>query len=97
MYLRSQDKNQLVPMGRLETYNVYDWNYNMEHMEIEQGEYLHTQVKNDDCVIGKYESENRAIEVLDEITDAYIKCRPCGGQIEINIVYQMPEKYAVEG
>ncbi|GMG96824.1 hypothetical protein EN5CB1_16500 [Tepidimicrobium xylanilyticum] len=86
MWIRSQDKKTLAYCTRLFVYGPYIQNLPA------------TGIEDDYDIMGKYESEKRAKEVLDEIEKQLLKCAELQEQIndhqEIKkyLIFQMPEE-----
>lgn len=86
MWIRSQDKKTLAYCTRLFVHGPYVQNLPA------------TGIEDDYDIMGKYESEKRAKEVLDEIEKQLLKCTELQEQIndhqEIKkyLIFQMPEE-----
>lgn len=86
MWIRSQDKKTLAYCTRLFVHGPY-----VQNLPV-------TGIEDDYDIMGKYESEKRAKEVLDEIEKQLLKCTELQEQIndhqEIKkyLIFQMPEE-----
>lgn len=86
MWIRSQDKKTLAYCTRLFVHGPYVQNLPA------------TGIEDDYDIMGKYESEKRAKEVLDEIEKQLLKCTELQEQIndhqEIKkyLIFQMPKE-----
>lgn len=87
MLIRSQSKRALINLGRVNSLTVSQTGEEKYSIRL-QSELRGT--------IGEYESEQRAIEVLDEICNAYQYCNECAvfgiGATQPEFVFQMPEE-----
>lgn len=86
IYIRSQDKEKLYVFGI--SFNSLRYEETQEYKRGKEAAVHHTICIADGCLeeIAEYESKERCMEVLDELTEV------CGIAYEKTRVYQMPER-----
>lgn len=85
MIIVSQDKRKIVNFDNL---------FNIDYYKIDGNFEIDANTENDSVCLGHYKTEERAKEVLQEITKTYFdeNCEFENGMYHLQKIYEMPEE-----